>query len=173
MGSGCACAHVRGGRSWPRAGARAAPASAPDPAPGSRDLPGITPFADTRRVDVVLSSATRMRRRQDFEFAVRKGRRAGGPLLTVYLAVREQETVPPLIGFVVSRAVGIAVVRNRVRRRLRHLVRARAERLPAGSLLVIRANPRAADARQRDLAAELDLVLGKLLRRQVRALDRP
>lgn len=114
-----------------------------------------------------------MRRRQDFEFAVRKGRRMGGQLLTIYLAERERETVPPLIGFVVSRAVGIAVVRNRVRRRLRHVVRARAEQLPAGSLLVIRAKPRAADARQRDLAAELDLVLGKLLRRQVRALDRP
>jgi ribonuclease P protein component len=42
--------------------------------------------------------------------------------------------------------------------------------LPEGSLLVIRANPAAADARHRDLAAELDLVLGKLLRRQVGAL---
>jgi ribonuclease P protein component len=134
-----------------------------------------------------------MRRRQDFELAVRRGHRARGQLLTAYLFVsnggaardasqggqpagpadRPAASPRTLIGFVVSRVVGTAVVRNRVRRRLRHLARARAELLPAGSLLVIRADPRAADARQRDLAAELDLVLAKLLRRQVRALDRP
>jgi ribonuclease P protein component len=147
-----------------------------------------------------------MRRRKDFELAVRRGKRARGKLVTAYLFVREGEFTqegeavpsagpgrpdPPMagdpggpapgrpepprtqIGFVVSRAVGTAVVRNRVRRRLRHLARARADLLPAGSLLVIRADPRAADARQRDLAAELDLVLAKLLRRQVRALDCP
>jgi ribonuclease P protein component len=73
---------------------------------------------------------------------------------------------------VVSRAVGGAVVRNKVRRRLRELVRSRLNSLPAGSLLVVRANPRAATARQSELAAELDLVIDTLLRRQVGALSR-
>jgi len=62
--------------------------------------------------------------------------------------------------------VGGAVVRNRVRRRLRHLTRGYLGSLPEGSLLVVRANPRAATARQADLAAELDLVIRALLRRQ-------
>ena len=79
---------------------------------------------------------------------------------------------PARVGFVVSRAVGSAVVRNRVRRRLRHLARGYLGSLPGGSLLVVRANPRASTARQADLAAELDLVLGTLLRRQGRALRR-
>jgi ribonuclease P protein component len=44
--------------------------------------------------------------------------------------------------------------------------------LPQGSLLVVRANPRAATASQSELAAELDLVINTLLRRQVGALSR-
>jgi len=76
----------------------------------------------------------------------------------------------PKVGFVVSRAVGSAVVRNRVKRRLRELMRRRVACLPGGCLLVVRAHPAAAGAHQADLAADLDLVLGKLLRRQVGAL---
>ncbi|SBV28889.1 ribonuclease P protein component [Micromonospora krabiensis] len=62
-------------------------------------------------------------------------------------------------GFVVSKAVGPAVVRNRVRRRLRHLVRERLAGLPAGSTLVVRALPAAADASYARLAADLDAAL--------------
>jgi ribonuclease P protein component len=39
--------------------------------------------------------------------------------------------------------------------------------LPGGSLLVVRANPMAARVDQSDLAADLGLVVSKLLRRQV------
>jgi ribonuclease P protein component len=73
---------------------------------------------------------------------------------------------PALVGFVVSKAVGSAVVRNKVKRRLRHLARGHLGSLPGGSLLVLRASPRAATACQADLAADLDLVIGALLRRQ-------
>lgn len=119
----------------------------------------------------MLPAAARMRHRREFSLAMRRGRRAGRALLSGHLVIRDGQPGPARVGFVVSRAVGNAVVRNRVRRRLRHLMRERIGSLPEGSLLVIRANPAAADARQRDLAAELDLVLGKLLRRQVGALS--
>jgi ribonuclease P protein component len=65
-------------------------------------------------------------------------------------------------GFVVSKAVGNAVVRNTVKRRLRHLVRARITQLPAGSVLVVRALPEAAgqpyEILERDLDAALEAV---------------
>ena len=77
---------------------------------------------------------------------------------------------PPRAGFVVNRSVGMAVVRNRVRRRLRVLVREYLSSLPGGSLLVVRAHPQAATARQADLAADLDLVINALMRRQAGAL---
>ena len=66
------------------------------------------------------------------------------------------------VGFVVSRAVGGAVVRNRVARRLRHLVRPRLQQLPPGTLLVIRALPPAATATSAELAMDLDAVLRRL-----------
>jgi ribonuclease P protein component len=120
----------------------------------------------------VLPPQARMRRRDDFSAAVRGGRRAGRRLLTGHLLIRPGRDAPALVGFVVSRAVGGAVVRNRVRRRLRSAALGYLDSLPAGSLLVVRANPQAATARQADLAAELNLVIATLLRRQVGALSR-
>jgi ribonuclease P protein component len=119
----------------------------------------------------LLPVAARIRRREDFSAAIRGGSRSGRSLLTGHLLVRPEDPAPARAGFIVSRAVGGAVVRNKVRRRLRELVRGRLNSLPAGSLLVVRANPRAATARQSDLAAELDLVIDTLLRRQVGALS--
>jgi ribonuclease P protein component len=114
----------------------------------------------------MLPAAARMRRRPEFTAAVRGGRRVGRPLLVGHLLVRAGSSEPARVGFIVSRAVGPAVVRNRVRRRLRHLASGYLHSLAGGSLLVLRANPQAATASQADLAAELDLVLGALLRRQ-------
>jgi len=114
----------------------------------------------------MLPATARMRRRADFESATRHGSRAGRSLVSGHLLVDPGGDQPALVGFIVSRSVGPAVVRNKVRRRLRHLVRGYLGSLPGGSLLVVRASPRAATARQADLAADLDLVIGALLRRQ-------
>lgn len=108
-----------------------------------------------------------MRRREDFSAAVRQGQRAGRPLLTGHLLVRPGRGEPAQAGFIISKSVGSAVVRNRVRRRLRPVVAGYLRSLPAGSLLVVRAHPQAASASQADLAADLGLVVEKLLRRQV------
>lgn len=72
---------------------------------------------------------------------------------------------PARVGFVVSRAVGPAVTRNLVKRRLRHLLRERLGRLPRGSLLVVRALPAAAGTSYAELAADLDRRLDRLLDR--------
>ncbi|HLI38653.1 MAG TPA: ribonuclease P protein component [Streptosporangiaceae bacterium] len=121
---------------------------------------------------MILPSQHRMRRSAEFALTVRTGVRAGRPRLVGHLLVRPEpghDREPPRVGFVVGRAVGRAVGRNRVKRRLRGLVRGYLQSLPGGSLLVVRANPAAAHASQADLAADLDLVMSKLLRRQVGA----
>jgi len=64
-------------------------------------------------------------------------------------------------GFVVSRSVGGAVVRNRVKRRLRELVRARAATL-SGCDVVVRALPAAAAADYAALGKDLDAALARL-----------
>ena len=123
----------------------------------------------------MLPQQSRMRRPEDFRRVLRTGRRAGGSVVAGHFLlagsdgpVRSGESAK--VGFVVSRAVGSAVVRNRVKRRLRELMRRRLASLPGGCLLVLRAHPAAAGVRQADLAADLDLVIGRLLRRQVGAL---
>ncbi|MBA0052816.1 ribonuclease P protein component [Streptomyces sp. AJS327] len=117
----------------------------------------------------MLPTENRLRRREDFAEAVRRGRRAGRPRLVVHLRSRQDphpagdEVPPPRAGFVVSKAVGNAVVRNRVQRRLRHLLRDRLERLPAGSLVVVRALPAASEADHSALGRDLDAALQRLL----------
>ncbi|MFF8832057.1 ribonuclease P protein component [Streptomyces sp. NPDC015131] len=118
----------------------------------------------------MLPTENRLRRREDFAIAVRRGRRAGRPSLVVHLRsgatdphVPGEGAPPRRAGFVVSKAVGGAVVRNRVKRRLRHLMRDRLPSLPPGSLVVVRALPGAGDADHAQLARDLDAALQRLL----------
>lgn len=67
------------------------------------------------------------------------------------------------VGFVVSRSVGTAVVRNRVKRRLREIVRGRVRDLPAGSLVVVRAHPSAATLASGQLRQDLERALDRAL----------
>ena len=125
----------------------------------------------------MLPAPHRMRHREDFTRAVRRGRRAGRPLLAVHLlapaarldvtaeATATSAAAPALVGLVVSRAVGPAVTRTRVKRRLRHLTAQRLDRLRPGALLVVRANPASADASSAALGADLDRALDRVLRR--------
>ena len=125
----------------------------------------------------MLPTENRLRRRQDFSEAVRRGRRAGRPLLVVHLRAAAPRrdapdphgpggSAPPArAGFVVSKAVGGAVQRNLVKRRLRHLVRDRLSLLPPGSLVVVRALPGAGSADHAQLALDLDAALQRLLGR--------
>ena len=120
----------------------------------------------------MLPQQSRMRRPDEFKRTMRSGRRAGGATLSAHVLLATgtvPESTEPKVGFVVSRAVGSAVVRNLVKRRLRELMRERLARLPGGCLLVVRAHPAAAGASQANLAADLDLALERLLRRQVGA----
>ncbi|WP_372734309.1 ribonuclease P protein component, partial [Nocardioides sp.] len=84
---------------------------------------------------------------------MRLGRRAGSRALVVHLAVPPAPTDatdssgpgaqrdPARAGLVVSKAVGNAVVRTRVKRRLRHQLAARLDRVPLGATVVVRALP--------------------------------
>jgi ribonuclease P protein component len=107
-----------------------------------------------------------MRRSCDFEQAVRRGARGGRETLVVHLVTAAGTgQTGPVVGFVVSRAVGPAVTRNLVRRRLRALVHERLDVLPAGSRLVVRALPPAAGASYHRLGADLDAALATATRR--------
>jgi ribonuclease P protein component len=75
----------------------------------------------------------------------------------------------PQVGFVVGRAVGNAVTRNRVKRRLRHLSRERLGSVPVSALLVVRALPGAADLGYAELGRDLDEALRRAQARRPRS----
>ena len=104
----------------------------------------------------MLAVGQRLRRRDEFTAAIRTGRRSARGGLVVHLA---RTTAAPArsarAGFVVSRAVGGAVVRNRVRRQLRHLIRDRLAELPAGTDVVVRALPAAVGRSYAQLGSDL------------------
>jgi len=122
----------------------------------------------------VLPTASRLRRRCDFTATVRRGRRAGRQCLVVHLELpqdlilhnptaelADSTAAVPRAGFVVGKSVGGAVVRNRVRRQLRHIVAGHLNRLPPGSTLVVRALPLAAGASSADLARDFEAALAR------------
>jgi ribonuclease P protein component len=95
-----------------------------------------------------------MRRSSDFGATVRAGRRAGSRMLVVHV-LQDRHEGPPVVGFVVSKGIGGAVVRNRTKRRLRALMRPLLPALAAGTRLVVRANPPAASASSAVLGGDL------------------
>jgi ribonuclease P protein component len=108
----------------------------------------------------VLAAAQRLRRGTDFAAAVRGGRRVGRNTVVVHLLIDEPAPASTArAGFVVSKSVGNAVIRNKVRRRLRHLVRPSLADLPDGTVLVVRALPAAASASFEALGTDLDAAL--------------
>jgi ribonuclease P protein component len=115
----------------------------------------------------VLPARHRLRERADFTTAVRGpgASRAGGRLIVVHANRTDARAeLPPRVGFVVSKAVGNAVVRNRTKRRLRASVATRLDGIPAGYDLVVRANPAAAEASW----DELDTAFGRQLEKVCR-----
>jgi ribonuclease P protein component len=110
----------------------------------------------------VLAAAHRLRDSDAFRRTVSSGRRAGGAALVVHLL----DNAPgagdgPRVGLVVGKAIGNAVVRNRVKRQLRHLVRDHLTQFPASDL-VVRALPPAAGMGSTELGIELDRCLDRV-----------
>lgn len=143
MASVCGCARGRAGPSSPAVGARAAVGSQPE-----------------LSIPFVLPRELRLRTADEFATTVRSGRRRSTPLLLVS-AVFDGTPPPSRVGFVVNKAVGIAVVRNRVKRRLRAGTASLVPFLPGGSV-VVRALPLAASASFPELTADLDRCLQSL-----------
>ncbi len=69
---------------------------------------------------------------------------------------------PAMVGFVVSKAVGNAVTRNLVKRRMRALMAQQMEQLPEGTVTVVRALPASARSTYAGLERDLHRCLARL-----------
>ena len=98
-------------------------------------------------------SSARLRRRSDFERVYHSGRRFSSPL---FLAFALPGTgLPARVGFATPRALGKAVVRNRVRRRFREAVRMHFQALAAGWDVVFNLRRAALEAGFQKIEAEV------------------
>jgi ribonuclease P protein component len=100
-----------------------------------------------------------LRRRADFE-AIGRGGSARSTRLLVLRTLRTDRS-ETRVGFSTPRTLGGAVQRNRVRRRLRELVRTRLEGIGPGWDLLLIARPAAAEATHAELGAALDALVAQ------------
>jgi ribonuclease P protein component len=107
----------------------------------------------------VLTKTRRLRNRRDFKQVYARGRSYVHPMLVLYvLPVRgDQRTV----GFSVSKKLGGAVERNRVKRRLREVFRPWMDELKPGFMSVVVARSRVKDATFPDLKAAVGDLLSR------------
>lgn len=117
----------------------------------------------------MLPAAHRMRRPEQFDRAVRQGVRAGRSTLVVHLVTRTDPGPGPAVGFVVSKAVGGAVQRNAVKRRLRSAMRDQLDAVPTTVDVVVRALPGSAASDYAALDRDLRGAMSSALARKERS----
>jgi ribonuclease P protein component len=106
----------------------------------------------------------RLSRSAEFERVYRQGRSKGNRYLVLYAFPRERDDQGgPRLGLSVSRRVGGAVERTRVKRLLREAFWQEAERLPADADYVIVARPDARALAEREGTAGVQRALGELV----------
>lgn len=114
-----------------------------------------------------MQRRNRLSRSRDFDAVYRQGRSVSTRLLVLHWFKRDDVAGDPRLGLAVTKGVGNAVVRNKLKRQLREAWRARLESVPAENDYVLAAKPGLPDAVEANgfewLGARLDEVLGKAL----------
>jgi len=109
--------------------------------------------------EVTVPVLPMIRRRADFEAIGRHGTARSTPILVLRWMRTDRDEAR--VGLSTPRTVGGAVQRNRVRRRLRSLLRERIGRIGPGWDLLLIARPAAGDASQAELGEAIDALLAR------------
>jgi ribonuclease P protein component len=113
----------------------------------------------------------RISRSRDFDAVYRRGKSASGRHLVVYAFPRDEfgDMRTPRLGLSVSKKVGDAVTRNRVKRVLREEFAERSGDVPGRLDIVVIARPGSADYLEEHGSSALGERLGELLARAIQS----
>ena len=109
----------------------------------------------------MITGAHRIRSGDDFRRVFKAGVRVRSGHLMAHSLIDRDDSHAARVGFIVSKAVGNAVRRNQVKRRLREIMRVRREGMDPGTLFVIRALPQASEAEFSELESEVVMLMDK------------
>lgn len=108
-------------------------------------------------MNLPLQQEHRLHLNRQFSYVYRRGMRSSCKDLTILFVRNTQKR----IGFSVSKKVGVAVVRNRTKRRLRECFRHRVGSMKPGFYVVV-ARPSAAEKSYNELCRSVDYLLRKM-----------
>jgi ribonuclease P protein component len=111
-----------------------------------------------------MARSSRLSRSSEFQRVYRQGRSAASRFLVLYYFDHPPGTpaAEPRLGLSVSKKVGGAVVRNRIKRLLREAFQECSSRLPERYDYVLIARPPLAELSERQARGEKDLIRGAL-----------
>lgn len=161
MGSASGCRRKLGARCSRRAASTDASTSSPKATTSCSASP-LLPVGEHRPVRPQgFSKAERIRRSDDFTRILKEGKRLRGRLLDVrWCTDDEPSTDPNRVGVAVGRRIGNAVIRNRLKRRIREAYRRCKGELPCrGIEMVVLATPQLIDRRAPEVEEELRRLL--------------
>ena len=101
-----------------------------------------------------FSKSRRITRRAEFSRVRSKGKSISGRFLVMGYLKDEQLTEPVRLGLITTKRIGNAVIRNRVRRRLRGILQRNGDQLVPGYWMVLIARNAAAGASSEQLEKE-------------------
>ena len=100
--------------------------------------------------------SVRILRSKDFRRVYEHGARYSGPYFAAFYVRRPDSEAGPKIGFTVPRSLGGAVVRNRIKRRVREAVRLRLDQLSPQWEIVFNPRRAAKDSPLTELTREIE-----------------
>lgn len=113
----------------------------------------MSPFA--------FPKAVRILRRKDFRKVYEEGVRFSCPYFAAFCLKRSDQEIGPQVGFTVTKALGKAVRRNRMKRRLREAVRLSLKSLPSPWMVVFNGRKALLDGEFPSIQREVERLFAK------------
>jgi ribonuclease P protein component len=117
-------------------------------------------------------AAARLRKHADFQRVYAEGRKRRSASMSWFLAA-QSEAAGPRVGLTVGKVLGPSHERNRIKRRLREVLRRHVDQLPAGCDLILHPHRTVLKLEFTKLDAEIVRILQQANAEQARANPRP